>query len=462
MDIVILAGGKGARMKGAVPKTLQMLADRPLLGHVLRTARALSPSGIHIIIAPKTREQYRQHFPDEDLNWVVQKEPLGTGHAVAQAMPDVKGEGPVMILYGDVPMVRAETLRALLEEAGDNAAALLTAELPDPAGCGRILRDEKDKDRVLGIVEERDADEKQRAITEVCVGPMVVQASFLRRWIPQLKSENAQGEFYLTDMAAMACDEGTELKAVTTRDAFEAAGFNDLAQLSWAEREFQLRRAAELMLQGVRIADPNRFDLRGDAQCGADVFIDVGVVLSGELRIDGDVHIGPYCVVENAHIGRGTRLESHCNLRDVRIGKNCVVGPYARLRPGTVIEDDSHIGNFVEIKKSHVGRGSKINHLSYVGDATLGEGVNIGAGVITCNYDGERKHPTTIGNGAFIGSNASLIAPINIGAGAVVAASAAISEDVPAGALAVERSPQKSVFDWKQRRRKPRAGKKDD
>ena len=459
MHIIILAGGHGTRMKSAGPKALQTLGGRPLLAHILEAADALSAAGIHVIVAPEAQALFEKRFADANLNWVVQEKPLGTGHAVAQALPAIADDGAVLVLYGDVPMVRAETMRALLDAAGDGGMALLTASPPDPSGLGRILRR---GDEVIGIVEDRDADEAERAITEVSVGPMVAPASALRRWLPELDADNAQGEIYLTDVVALARTEGIPVRALKAENFSEVRGLNDPWQLGLAERDFQLRQAEALMRAGVRIADPHRFDLRGELQCGEGVFIDIGVVMSGKLRLGDNVSIGPHCVLEDSEFDSGVRIASHCVVEGAQVGADCHVGPYARLRPGTLLEANARVGNFVEIKKSRIGRGSKISHLSYVGDATLGAEVNIGAGVITCNYDGERKHPTTIGDGAFIGSNASLIAPIDIGAGAVVAASAAISENVPAGALAVERSPQKSVSDWKRRRKKGKSADDDD
>jgi bifunctional UDP-N-acetylglucosamine pyrophosphorylase/glucosamine-1-phosphate N-acetyltransferase len=446
---VILAAGQGTRMKSALPKVLHPVGGKPMLGHVLD---AVAEAGIEFsqLVLGHGAEQVRAWLAQSEhsaVGTVVQEQQLGTAHAVQQAMPEVPDGALVLILYGDVPLVTAETLRKLIAAAKDGMA-VLTATLADPYGYGRILRDAKG--RITGVVEEKDASAKQRAITEVNTGLVAAQARRLKRWLSKVKNDNAKGEYYLTDAVELAVKDGVEVQTVTTPNPDEAEGINDRLQLAQAERRFQGLKAERLMRDGLHLADPARFDLRGSLDFGRDVFVDVGCVFEGIVELGDNVHIGPYTMLRNAKIGSGTRVEAHSVLDEAEVGKDCRIGPFARLRPGAQLADHVHIGNFVEIKKSIVGEGSKANHLAYVGDATVGERVNIGAGVITCNYDGANKHATIIGDDAFIGTDSQLVAPVVIGRGAYIAAGSTITRDAPEDALTICRSrEQRSFPGWK-------------
>ena len=451
LAVVTLAAGKGSRMKSDLPKVLHTLAGKPMLGHVLDSASQLDQAIQHVVIGHGA-EIVEETFAGQAIQWAMQTEQKGTGHAVAQAMPNVTDDATVLILYGDVPLIETATLQALLEETHhqiDNPGglALLTVELDDPTGYGRIVRDEAGN--IQAIVEHKDATPEQLAIQEVNTGILAAPAEHLNRWLPALSSNNAQGEYYLTDVVAMAVTEGVAVRAIHATSEDEVQGVNDRVQLAHLERVYQSRVAESLLRQGVAMADPARIDVRGQISAGRDVFIDVGCVFEGDVVLEDGVRIGPNCVIKNARLGQGTRVEAFSMIEQANTAEDCVVGPYARLRPGAELSQQAKVGNFCEIKKSLIGKGSKVNHLSYVGDAELGENVNVGAGTITCNYDGVNKFKTLIGDGAFIGSNSSLVAPANIGAGVTIAAGSVITSPVDDHHLAVARGRQRNISGWK-------------
>ena len=453
LEIVILAAGQGTRMHSALPKALHRLGGKPLLAHVLEAAASLDNSGIHAVIGHGA-ELVRRTFESPDfpfagsggLNWVPQERQLGTGHAAQQAMPHVNAE-LVLVLYGDVPLVCPDTLRDLVALADPGGIALLTLETPRPEGFGRIARDANGE--VEAIVEERDADPQQKRISEINSGIMALPAGRLRQWLDRLDCDNAQREFYLTDVVAMARAENCTVRAKTIHDAMEVQGVNDQAQLAALERHYQMGRAEQLMAAGVRLLDPARIDVRGSLTAGRDVEIDVNVVFEGDVSLGDGVKIGPNCVIRDAGIAAGTRVLSGTSVEGAVIGANCSIGPMARLRPGTELGENVKIGNFVETKKAKIGKGSKANHLCYLGDVEVGENVNIGAGVIVCNYDGEKKHRTVIGNNVFVGSNSVLVAPVTLRDNSFVAAGSTVSSEVPAGHLAVGRARQRNIGRWK-------------
>ncbi|MEP7044119.1 MAG: bifunctional UDP-N-acetylglucosamine diphosphorylase/glucosamine-1-phosphate N-acetyltransferase GlmU [Dokdonella sp.] len=450
LHVIVLAAGEGKRMKSAKPKVLMPLAGRPMLSHVLDTARALQPARLHVVYG-HLGDQVRAALTDlGDMTWVHQPEQRGTGHAVKLAMPNVPEDARVLVLYGDVPLIRTDTLRKLL--ALESPLAALVTQLENPYGYGRVVRD--GIGRVRAIVEEKDCTPEQRAITWVNSGILAADARRLRVWINNLTDANAQREYYLTDVFAQANDEGEPAEASLCINPQEVFGANDPWQLAALERLYQRLRATTLAAAGVRFADPVRFDIRGDVRVGRDVEIDIDVILEGLVELGDDVHIGPYCRVRNSTLAAGTVVHSHCNLDGVVTHGPCDIGPFARLRPGTELAAGVHIGNFVETKKAHLGEGSKANHLSYLGDAEIGAGVNIGAGTITCNYDGANKHVTTIEDGVFIGSNTALIAPVKVGKDATIGAGSVISKEAPAGELTVARARQATVPGW-QRPKKP-------
>jgi len=437
-------------MKSAQPKVLMPLAGRPMLAHVLDAARELQPARIHVVYG-HLGDQVKAALTDlGDLSWVHQTTQRGTGHAVKLAMPDIPDGARVLVLYGDVPLIRADTLRALL--AGDSPLAVLVTQLDQPHGYGRVVRD--GIGRVRAIIEERDADAEQRAITCVNSGIVSADARRLRGWLERLRDDNAQHEFYLTDVFAMANDEGVPADAVPCIDPHEIFGANDPWQLAALERMHQRSRATRLAAEGVRFADPVRFDVRGDVRVGRDVEIDIDVILEGLVELGDEVRIGPYCRIRNSTLAAGTVVHSHCNLDGVVTHGPCDIGPFARLRPGTELAAGVRVGNFVETKKTRLGVGSKANHLSYLGDAEIGAGVNVGAGTITCNYDGVNKHVTTIEDGAFVGSNTAIVAPVRIGKDATIGAGSVIVRDAPAGELSVARARQTTVPGWKRPRPK--------
>jgi len=445
LHVVILAAGEGKRMKSARAKVLLPLAGRPLLAHVLAAARALSPDAIHIVHGHRG-EQVRAAFAgQDDIIWVHQPEQRGTGQAVQLAMARIPDATRVLVLLGDVPLVRAETLQPLATAAAP--LAVLVADLADPHGYGRVLRD--GNGRVRAIVEEKDCDAAQRAVATVNTGIIAADAGRLRVWLAALRNDNAQREYLITDVFASAAGEGIPAAAIVCADPREAFGANDAWQLSQLERHYQQLRAQVLCAQGVRLADPARFDLRGGLTCGVDVEIDVDAVFEGDVRLGDEVHIGPFCRIRDSRLAAGTEVRAHCDLDGVVTHGACVIGPFARLRPGTELADGAHVGNFVEVKNVSIGAKSKANHLTYLGDATVGAGVNIGAGTITCNYDGVNKHRTTIEDGAFIGSNTALVAPITIGRDATVGAGSTLSKSAPPGELTVARTKQTTIAGWK-------------
>jgi bifunctional UDP-N-acetylglucosamine pyrophosphorylase/glucosamine-1-phosphate N-acetyltransferase len=450
LHVVILAAGEGKRMHSAKPKVLLPVAGRPMLAHVIETARALAPAAIHVVYGHRGAMVQAAFGGDSGLRWVEQAQQLGTGHAVQQAMPAIPDEARVLVLYGDVPLIEAATLQRLLAAPG--ALAVLGAELEDAAGYGRLILD--GKGRVSAIVEHRDCDDAQRAVRLVNTGVISARAGALREWLARLRSDNAQGEYYLTDVFAMAATAQAPALVALVHEAVETEGANDALQLAALERAFQRRAAQRLMKQGVRLADPARFDVRGEVVAGRDVEIDANVVLEGRVELGEGVRIGPFCRLRDVRLGAGTIVAAHCDLEGVVAEGHAVIGPFARLRPGTELAEGVHVGNFVETKKTKLGRGSKANHLSYLGDAEIGSGVNVGAGTITCNYDGVNKSLTKIGDGAFIGSNTSLVAPVEIGAEATIAAGSVITRDAPAGELTVARSRQSTIPGWKRPKKK--------
>jgi bifunctional UDP-N-acetylglucosamine pyrophosphorylase/glucosamine-1-phosphate N-acetyltransferase len=450
LEVVILAAGKGTRMRSSLPKVLHKLADKPLLQHVIDTARTLEPHAVHVVYG-HGGEVVKQTINDETLLWAEQAEQLGTGHAVEQAIGNLKGDSTVLVLYGDVPLVSEATLQALLPHAVEGIA-LLTMELDNPSGYGRIVRD--DSGSVQRIVEQKDASEDELAITEVNTGILAIDGSRLHSWLKRLENANAQGEYYLTDIIAMAANDGLSVNALCTADQDEVAGVNDRVQLAHLERVYQQRQAEKLMRAGVTLMDPSRFDLRGSVETGEDVTIDTNVILQGEVKLGHRVTIGSGCVLKNVIIGDGVEIAPLSVLENAVIGSDCAIGPFARIRPGTELASGARIGNFVEVKNSAIGAGSKVNHLSYIGDTTMGANVNIGAGTITCNYDGANKHRTVIGDNAFIGSDSQLVAPVCIGDGATIGAGATITKDVSDNELSLTRAPQKGIKGWKRPQKK--------
>ncbi|RZI68313.1 MAG: UDP-N-acetylglucosamine diphosphorylase/glucosamine-1-phosphate N-acetyltransferase [Pseudomonas sp.] len=445
LDIVILAAGQGTRMRSALPKVLHPVAGKSMLGHVIHSARQLSPQGIHVVIGHGA-ERVREQLASDDLSFVLQDKQLGTGHAVAQALPVLTAE-TVLILYGDVPLINVETLHRLLALVNDQQLGLLTVTLDDPTGYGRIVRDTEH--RVTAIVEHKDATEAQKAIKEGNTGILAVPGKHLADWLGRLSNNNAQGEYYLTDVIAMAVSDGLVVATAQPEDAMEVQGANDRKQLAELERHYQQREARRLMALGVTLRDPARFDVRGDVTTGRDVMIDVNVILEGRVVIEDDVSIGPNCVIKDSTLRKGAIIKANSHLEGAIVGEGADAGPFARLRPGSVLDARAHVGNFVELKNAHLGEGAKAGHLTYLGDAVIGARTNIGAGTITCNYDGANKHKTVMGEDVFIGSNNSLVAPVHIASGASTAAGSAINQDVPAEQLAVARARQRNIEGWR-------------
>ena len=448
--VVVLTAGKGVRMRSALPKVLHPLAGRPLLAHVLDTARALKAQRI-VVVHGHGAEAVRAAFPDAGIAWALQPEQLGTGHAVQQAMPHLEAGGDVLVLYGDVPLVREATLRRLLEAAREGLA-VLTVELDDPAGYGRVLRDQAG--RVARIVEHKDASPSERAVREVNAGFYALSAPRLAGWLKKITNRNAQKEYYLTDIVALAVAEDVPVIGVRAEDEWEVAGVNSRRELAALERRYQKQAAERLLDEGVTLADPARIDVRGALQCGRDVSIDVNCVFEGRVTLADGVRVGANCVLRDVTVGAGTEVFAFSHLDSSVVGARCRIGPYARLRPGADLADEVHIGNFVEIKASRLGAASKANHLAYIGDAELGARVNVGAGTITCNYDGAEKHRTVIEDDCFIGSDATLVAPVRIARGSYIGAGSTISKDTPPGQLTVARAKQVSVPGWKPPKKK--------
>ncbi len=445
LEIIVLAAGQGKRMRSRRPKILHPLAGRPLLGHVLAAARALSPHRL-VVVHGHGAEEVRAAFDGETLAWALQAEQLGTGHAVQQAMPHLSKDADVLILYGDVPLVRPETLRRLCA-AGREDLAVLTADMQNPAGYGRIVRD--GAGRIARIVEEKDASPAELAVREVNAGFMAMKAARLSSWLGKLGNRNAQKEYYLTDVVKLAVGEGVPVSAVKVEHAWEVAGVNSKRELALLERQYQTIQADSLLEAGVTLADPARIDVRGELACGRDVSIDVNCVFEGRVTLGDGVRIGPSCVLRDTSVAAETEVLAFSHLEESEVGARCRLGPYARLRPGSKLDEEVHVGNFVEIKASRIGRGSKANHLSYLGDSEIGSGVNVGAGTITCNYDGGAKHRTVIEDDCFIGSDATLVAPVRIARGSYIGAGSTINKDTPAGQLTVARARQVSIASWK-------------
>ena len=445
LNIVILAAGQGKRMCSKLPKVLHPIAGKPWLLHLVNTAQQLKPNKMFIIYG-HGGAQVRSTLTNLPVEWVEQKQQLGTGHAVLQAVPQIDNNARVLILVGDIPLISQQTLQTFVQQVPENAVGIVTANMADPTGLGRILRDKNNQ--VIGIVEDKDATAEQKQIHEISTGIIIAPAEQLKRWLPAIKNNNKQGEYYLPDILPMAISEDIKIHTVSTTMNEEGQGINDRVQLAQLERFHQKQQAKQLMLQGVTLLDPDRFDLRGNAQIAADVTIDVNVILEGEIKIGANSYVGPNCYLRNVKIGENVTIKANTVIEDAVIANDCVIGPFARIRPGTELKDHVHIGNFVEIKKSTIDSNSKINHLSYVGDATIGKSVNIGAGTITCNYDGINKHQTIIEDNVFVGSNSSLIAPITVGENATIGAGSTIKRQAPAGALTVSRSEQRSIPNW--------------
>jgi len=451
LHAVILAAGKGTRMKSRLPKVLQVLAGKTLLGHVLDTAKSLD-SNIHVVYG-HGGEQVQAAFINDDVNWILQAEQNGTGHAVQVAMPSIENDDDmVVVLYGDVPLIAQDTLEQLVASATENGLAILTVDVRNPFGYGRIVRNSKN--HVERIIEQKDASAQELNITEINSGLLAAKTGHLRKWLADLKSDNAQGEYYLTDVVELAVKDGLNVAAVFAQSEAEVAGVNDKVQLAQVEASYRQQRAEELMRAGVTIADPTRIDIRGDIEVGQDVFIDVNVVLKGKIKLDDNVVIGPNCIIIESQIEQDAIIKANSVLEYSHVGPRCTVGPYARLRPATYLGSDARIGNFVEIKKSVIAKGSKVNHLSYIGDAQIASDVNVGAGTVTCNYDGVNKHKTVIKEGAFIGSGSMLVAPVEIGKNTTVAAGSVITKNTQDEELVIGRARQKTISGWKRPEKK--------
>jgi len=449
--VCILAAGKGKRMVSNLPKVLHRIAGKPLVGHVLDTVARVSAAQ-PVLVYGHGGDQLQTAFAQRALHWVEQREQLGTGHAVAQALPWLPHDELVLILYGDVPLLSAETLERLLDAAAQAGFALLTVTLPDPSGYGRIVRDAQGE--ILRIVEHKDATAEELGIVEINTGIMAVRGEYLHRWLPALRNDNAQGEYYLTDCVAAAVADGIRVAGVFARDALEVAGVNNRVQLAELERAYQRQCATALMEAGVTLYDPARLDVRGEVVCGQDTIIDVNVVLNGRVRIGSNVVVGPNCVLSDCEIGDGAEILANTVIEGAKVGRGARIGPFARLRPETELAADVHVGNFVEIKKSTLAAGSKANHLAYIGDSEIGRNVNVGAGTITCNYDGAFKHKTVIEDDVFIGSDTQLVAPVRVGRGSTIGAGTTVTEDVEPDRLVISRVRQKTIAGW-QRPRKP-------
>lgn len=445
LSVVILAAGKGTRMCSRLPKVLHKIADKPMIQHVIDTVKGIGSENIHLIYG-HGGDVMQEQISERRLNWIKQAEQLGTGHAMQMAQPHFKESEKILMVYGDVPLLSAKTLQKLIDVQPEGGIGLLTIELDDPTGYGRIERSDGD---VIGIVEQKDATQAQLAIKEVNTGILVASSRDLRRWLPALRNDNAAREYYVTDIIKMAHLEGRVINAVQPEDAFEVEGVNNRLQLANLERAYQRQKANQLLLRGVMLRDPSRFDLRGELTCGQDVDIDINVIIQGQVNLGDGVKIGAGCILKDCDIENNVEIMPYSIIDGARIGDDSSIGPFARIRPETVIEKSVHIGNFVEVKKSTIGNDTKCGHLSYIGDSTVGRRVNIGAGVITCNYDGANKHQTKIGNDVFVGSDCQIIAPVTIGNGATTAAGTTVVNDVPENALAVARNKQRNLNNWK-------------
>lgn len=453
MEVVILAAGKGTRMQSDTPKVMHEVGGQPMLAHVLSTARALRASRIHVVIghgAERIKQAFDGGNTGPELIWALQAEQLGTGHAVQQAIPAVDtsaSANPVLVLFGDVPLVTIDTLKSVISHCSENSLSLLTVNAANPKGLGRILRDKKGD--ILGIVEERDATAEQKRITEVNSGIMAIPANRLGGWLDALRSDNEQNEYYLTDIVALARKDGCNVRSSIAKSEMEVMGVNNKSQLAQVERYFQMTQVEQYLLAGLTLRDPSRFDVRGEFQFGADCTVDCNVILEGRVTLGNGVSIGANCIIKNARIGDGATIQPGTIIEDAEIGEHASVGPMARIRPGSVLGAECKIGNFVETKNAKIGKGSKASHLAYLGDVEIGEGCNIGAGTIVCNYDGINKHKTRLGNNVFVGSNSVLVAPLDLADNAFVAAGSAINTDVPPDNLAVGRAKQRNIAGWK-------------
>ena len=444
LSVVILAAGKGTRMYSDLPKVLHPIAGKPMVKHVSDTAKQLEAKHIHLIYG-HGGDLLKQRLADEPVNWVLQTEQLGTGHAMQQAEPFFADDENILMLYGDAPLITKETLQKLIAAKPENGIGLLTVELDNPTGYGRIIRE---NGSVVAIVEQKDANPEQLKITEINTGVMVASGASFRKWLAQLNNNNAQGEYYITDVIAMANRDGFTVQAVKATDLMEVEGANNRLQLSALERYYQKKQAEKLLLAGVTLVDPTRFDLRGTVEHGKDVEIDINVVLEGEIKLGNRVKIGAGAVLKNCEIGDDVEIKPYSVIEDAVIGKQVKIGPFSRLRPGTQLADETHVGNFVEIKNAQIAQGSKVNHLTYVGDAEIGSNCNIGAGVITCNYDGANKFKTIIGDDVFVGSDTQLVAPVTIANGSTIGAGSTITKDVAEKELVITRVPQRHIAGW--------------
>lgn len=442
---VILAAGKGTRMYSNLPKVLHTLAGKPMVKHVIDTCSSLGAKKLHLVYG-HGGDAMKAALAEESVNWVLQAEQLGTGHAVNQAAPEFSDDEQVLVLYGDVPLISEQTIENLLDAQPDGGIALLTVVLDKPAGYGRIIRR---NGPVVAIVEDKDATQEQKLIKEINTGVMVATGRDLRRWLNEVKSDNAQGEYYLTDVIAIAHDEGRAVEAVHPESAIEVEGVNNRIQLARLERAYQAAQAEKLLESGVMLRDPARFDLRGQLQCGTDVEIDVNVVIEGSVTLGDNVIIGAGCVLKDCEVDDNTVVRPYSVIEGASVGEDCTVGPFARLRPGAELVEDAHVGNFVEVKNARIGKGSKANHLTYLGDAVIGERVNIGAGTITCNYDGANKHKTVIEDDVFVGSDSQLVAPVTIKKGATIGAGTTLTSNVEEGQLVITRAKARAIDGWK-------------
>jgi len=451
IDVVVLAAGQGSRMKSQLPKVLHPIAGKPMLAHVLDSAKAVQADKLHVVIGHGAEKVEQAFSADDTISWALQAEQKGTGHAVMMALENLAPSGTTLILYGDVPLTKPETLQSLIDLANDQQLGLLTVTMQDSTGYGRIVRNESGK--VTSIVEHKDASPEQLEIKEVNTGILAVPTAKLHAWLPTLSNDNAQGEYYLTDIIAMAVESGLTVETLQPEFEQETYGVNNRQQQAELERWYQGRLVEELMVQGVTVYDPARLDIRptrsnGKVSVGKDVVIDVNVILEGDVELGDGVVIGPNCVIKNAKLAAGTRVEAFSHIDDAVVAESCVIGPYARLRPGANLANQAKVGNFCEVKKANIGEGSKVNHLTYIGDAEIGKDVNIGAGTITCNYDGVNKFKTEIADGAFIGSNSSLVAPVQVGKNATVAAGSTVTKAVADEELAVARGKQRNISGW--------------
>jgi bifunctional UDP-N-acetylglucosamine pyrophosphorylase/glucosamine-1-phosphate N-acetyltransferase len=452
LSTVILAAGQGKRMHSDTPKVLHRIAGKALLEHVVNTASLLNNKESPIVVYGHEGDKVKQALAALNVTWVEQTEQLGTGHALLQALTHIADDHRVLVLYGDVPLIQIDTLKKFIQATPENALGILTAHFPDPTGLGRILRDADGN--ITSIIEDKDADASQKNIHEINSGIYLVPATLLKRWLPAIKNQNAQKEYYLTDIFGQAASENIPIHSATPSTYEEVLGINDRLQLAKLERFYQNQMAEKFMRQGVTLQDPARFDVRGDTSIGRDTSIDINVIFEGHVTIGAQCTIGPNCVLRNVIVGDRVDIKANSVLDGAEIAEDCTIGPFARLRPGSMLAPRSHVGNFVEIKNSEIGTGSKVNHLSYVGDSEVGKNVNIGAGTITCNYDGMNKHRTVIGDNAFIGSNSALIAPITIGEGATIGAGTTLSRDAAPHQLTVARAPQRSIANWQRPQKK--------